>query len=254
VAIEALLFDLDDTLSRRTAPRDDNAITALQVAEFTPHCVRLGFGHLDLDEVVRRFWASFGAAYPDPDRHPDAPIEERRWREGPAAIRNTLAGYGVACADDDAVCLWEALHKVPPSARNHHLYPDAVSTVRALGAAGYRLAVVTDRPVSAAIVARELREQGLPDVFAAIVTSGDVGYRKPHPLVFESALRQLHLQPEHAVVVGDSYERDIVPAASLGMIPVLKLNEREPDARWVLARYQVPSLAALLQLELLRRG
>lgn len=254
VTIEAVLFDLDDTLSRRTAPLDWNAITALQVAELRSHCRRLGFSHLDLDAVVRRFWTRFEASYPDPDSHPDTPIEELRWREGPAAIRDTLAEYGVACADDDAVCLWEALHTVPPGARNLHLYPDAASTVRALGAAGYRLAVVTARPVSAAIVARELREQGLPDVFAAIVTSGDVGYRKPHPLVFEEALQQLYLQPEHAVVFGDSCECDIVPAASLGMIPVLKLNEREPDPRWVLARYQVPSLAALLQLELLRRG
>lgn len=38
------------------------------------------------------------------------------------------------------------------------------------------------------------------------------------------------------------------------MIPVLKLNERAPDPRWALARHQVPSLAALLELEILRRG
>jgi FMN phosphatase YigB (HAD superfamily) len=253
VAIEAVLFDLDDTLSRRTAPRDWNAITALQVAALTPHSVRLGFGHLDLDELVRRFWTSFDAAYPDPDGKPDAPIEELRWREGPTSIRNTLAEYGVACADDDAVCLWESLHEVPPGARNHHLYADAASTVCGLSAAGYRLGVVTARPESASIVAREIREQGLPDVFATIVTSGEVGYRKPHPLVLESALRELQLKPEHVVFVGDSYELDIVPAAGLGMIPVLKLNEREPDPCWVLAHHQVSCLAALLELEFLRR-
>jgi HAD superfamily hydrolase (TIGR01509 family) len=155
---------------------------------------------------------------------------------------------------DDANCLWEAINNVSPIDRNLHLYPDAAPTVRALDATGYRLALVTARPVSAAIVARELRQQGLPDVFEAIVTSGDVGYRKPHLLVFESALRELQLQPEHAVVVGDSYECDIVPAASLGMIPVLKLNEREPDPQWVLARHQILSLAALLQLDLLHQG
>lgn len=219
-----------------------------------PHCERLGFGHLDLDAVVRRFWTSFDASYPDPDSHPEAPIEELRWREGPNAIRKTLAEYRVACAPDDANCFWETINNVSPIDRNLHLYPDAVPTVRALDAAGYRLALVTARPVSAAIVARELRQQGLPDVFEAIVTSGDVGYRKPHPLVFESALRELQLQPEHAVVVGDSYECDIVPAASLGMIPVLKLNEREPDPQWVLARHQILSLAALLQLDLLHQG
>jgi len=34
---------------------------------------------------------------------------------------------------------------------------------------------------------------------------------------------------------------------------VLKLNDREPDASWVLARYQIPSLAALLELEVFSR-
>lgn len=106
MAIEAVLFDLDDTLSRRTAPRDWNVVTALQVAQLAPHCERLGFGHLDLDAVVRRFWTSFDASYPDPDSHPEAPIEELRWREGSNAIRKTLAEYRVACAPDDANCLW----------------------------------------------------------------------------------------------------------------------------------------------------
>lgn len=88
----------------------------------------------------------------------------------------------------------EAINNVSPIDRNLHLHPDAVPTVRALDAAGYRLALVTARPVSAAIVALELRQQGLPDVFEAIVTSGDVGYRKPHPLVFSLAvLLQLDL-------------------------------------------------------------
>jgi len=254
VAIEAVIFDLDDTLCRGTAPIDWDAVTALQVAALTPDCTRLGFGHLDLFEVVRRFWASFAAAYPDPDRQPDAPLEERRWRDGPAALRTHLTAYGVGCAEDDAVRLWEALWLVPPSAKNHHLFPDAVATVLALSAAGYRLAVATARPQSAAITARELRELGLPDVFAAIATSGEAGYRKPHPLVFESAAKQLGVRPEQAVVVGDDYEQDIVPAAGLGTVPVLKLNERDPDPDWVLARYQVPSLAALLDLEIVRQG
>jgi HAD superfamily hydrolase (TIGR01549 family) len=253
VAIKAVIFDLDDTLCRRTTPRDNNAITAAQVAALTPHCARLGLGHLDLDAVVRRFWAAFEVSYPEPDRHPNAPIEERRWREGPAAVRRALADYGVACLHEDAACLWEALHEVQPHVRNHHAYADAAPTLRALRAAGYRLAVATARPQSAAIVARELRDMGLPDVFAAIATSGEAGYRKPHPLVFASAAEQLGVQPEQVVVVGDSYEHDIVPSASLGMIAVLKLNDREPDPRWVLAHGQVPSLAALPELEILRR-
>jgi HAD superfamily hydrolase (TIGR01509 family) len=254
VVIEAVIFDLDDTLCRWTAPIDWDAVTALQVSELTPHCERLGFGRLDLDEFVRRFWASYAAAYPGPGQHTDALLEERRWCDGPVAFQAHLAEYGVKCAEDDAVRLWEALWLVPPSAKNHHLFPDAVATVLALSDAGYRLAVATARPQSTAVTAWELRALGLPDVFAAIVAAGEVGYRKPHPLVLESAARQLGVRPEQALVVGDSYDYDIVPAAGLGMVPVLKLNERAPDPRWELAREQVPSLAALLELELLRRG
>jgi len=172
---------------------------------------------------------------------------------GPASIRKALAGYGVVCADGDAERLWDALNNVPLRHFNLRLFPDAIPTIGALNEAGYTLAVATARPLTAKIVARELRDLGLPDVFRVIVTSGELGFRKSHPLVFESALARLGVSPDEVLAVGDSYEEDIVPAAKLGMVPVLKLNDREPDASWVLARYQIPSLAALLELEVFSR-
>lgn len=253
MAIKAILFDLDGTLSRHVSRPDWDVVTLLQVSALEPHCDRLGFGDLNLDAVIRRFWAVFSALYPEPDLHSELPLEERRWTDGPIALRSVLAEFGAACPDDEAVCLWEALNSVPWRARHLHLYDDAVPTAQALQAAGYRLGVATARALSAAVVAQELREQGMPEIFEVIATSGEVGYRKPHPLVFASAARLLSVQPERTLVVGDSYELDIVPAASLGMIPVLKLNERAPNPRWVLAREQIPSLAALLKVDLLFR-
>lgn len=97
MTLEAVIFDLDDTLCRATAPVDWEAVTA---------------------------------------HHLDASLEERRWLEGPAALRTHLAEYGVGCTEKDAVRLWEALWRVPPSAKNHHLFPDAVATVLALSARG----------------------------------------------------------------------------------------------------------------------
>lgn len=103
------------------------------------------------------------------------------------------------------------------------------------------------------IISRELADQGLPAVFETIITAADAGYRKPHPFLFESALRRLGIAPDQAVFVGDSYEDDIVPAAQLGMVAVLKPNDRVPDTSCLLAHYQVSSLAVLLQLKVLRR-
>jgi HAD superfamily hydrolase (TIGR01549 family) len=254
VRIEAVIFDLDDTLSRHVARPDWDVVTALQAAALAPYCARLGFGPLDLEAAVRRFWPAYALRFPDPDRFPHAPPEERGWSDGPLLLRDVLAECGTVCAVADATVLWEALNNIPWRARHLHLYPDAVETVQALNAAGYRLAVATARALSAAVVALELREQGMPDLFDVIVTSGEVGYRKPHPLLFETAARALNVEPERVVVIGDSYEADVVPAAGLGMVPVLKLNERAPDPRWVLAHAQVSSLGDLLNLEIFSRS
>jgi HAD superfamily hydrolase (TIGR01549 family) len=253
VSIRAVLFDLDQTLWRVGPAPGWGKITARQSAALAPHIARLRLDHLDLREFVRRFWADFAAALPDPASVPDPPLDELRWIKGPAVLQSALAARGCECDAADAERLWEAMHDVPLRHFNIALFHDAVSTVEALSAGGYRLAIVTARPLPAQIIRRELRDQGLPDVFEAIITSGDLGVRKPHPRVFESALEQLGIEPGESVVVGDSYEEDVVPAATLGMIPILKLNDRQPDATCVLARYQVPSLAALLRLDVFVR-
>ena len=41
MTIEAVIFDLDDTLCRGTAPIDWEAVTALQLAALSPDCTRL---------------------------------------------------------------------------------------------------------------------------------------------------------------------------------------------------------------------
>ena len=130
---------------------------------------------------------------------------------------------------------------------------DAAPTIARLAARGFRIGIVTARPLPAALVLRDLRNQGLPEVVEVVVTSGEVGLAKPHPRVFEVALEELGMDASEVLMVGDSYEEDIVPAAGLGMNSVLKLNDRDPDPAWVLASHQVRSLDDLLRLELLGR-
>jgi putative hydrolase of the HAD superfamily len=63
---------------------------------------------------------------------------------------------------------------------------------------------------------RVLNEFALDVYLDTVVDSAKVGVRKPDPEIFRIALDHLHVLPEKAVVVGDSYERDIVPAKKLG--------------------------------------
>jgi len=53
--------------------------------------------------------------------------------------------------------------------------------------------------------------------FSVIVDSERVGWAKPDPRIFQSALDQLGLSPAEAVFVGDSLPRDMAGARAIGM-------------------------------------
>jgi len=62
---------------------------------------------------------------------------------------------------------------------------------------------------------------GIADCFAAITDSGLVGYEKPHPAIFEAALRGMDAAAEQSLYVGDMYSVDYLGATRAGMQAVL---------------------------------
>lgn len=69
--------------------------------------------------------------------------------------------------------------------------------------------------------AREIIERvGLVEFFEVILISGELGYRKPHPLVFDRLIEHLALEKDQIIFVGDDPEADIAGAKSAGIQPV----------------------------------
>jgi putative hydrolase of the HAD superfamily len=69
--------------------------------------------------------------------------------------------------------------------------------------------------------ARGLMEHlGLADYFEVILISGDLGYRKPHPLVFQQLVEALDRPREQILFIGDDLEPDIQGAREAGLRPV----------------------------------
>jgi putative hydrolase of the HAD superfamily len=56
----------------------------------------------------------------------------------------------------------------------------------------------------------------LKDFFDSVVESSVVGIRKPDPGIFRLGIGRLGFAPGEIAVVGDSYDKDIVPASTLG--------------------------------------
>lgn len=61
-----------------------------------------------------------------------------------------------------------------------------------------------------------LKDFGLDGFFSAIIESAVVGVRKPDPAIFALGIQKLHLPAGEIAVIGDSYDKDIIPATALG--------------------------------------
>jgi putative hydrolase of the HAD superfamily len=97
------------------------------------------------------------------------------------------------------------------------------------------MAVVSDAQTAWALP--ELRSVGMHGYFDPVVISGDHGYRKPDPRLFQMALDRLGIRADQAIYIGNDCYRDIFGARQLGMKTVLfrhisdviRPNETEPD-------------------------
>jgi len=67
----------------------------------------------------------------------------------------------------------------------------------------------------------ELMYFGLYDLFNVVIFSSDLGHKKPDPRLFLEATRQLDMEPEEVLCIGDNFDNDIVPATKLGMKAML---------------------------------
>jgi len=61
-----------------------------------------------------------------------------------------------------------------------------------------------------------LTELEILNYFEVIIDSSIVNIWKPDPKIFSYAINEMKVLPEETFVIGDSYERDIVPAKKIG--------------------------------------
>ena len=66
-----------------------------------------------------------------------------------------------------------------------------------------------------------LEEFDLSHLFKDIVESSVVGVRKPDPEIFRLGVKALGFEPSETLMIGDSQEKDILPAQSIGCHTIL---------------------------------
>ena len=95
------------------------------------------------------------------------------------------------------------------------LYPNVNHTLVELMKIGIKLAVVSDAPSREAWM--RIYYLNLHHHFDIVLTFDDTNARKPSPIPFQMALKELKTKPSETLMVGDWPERDVAGANNLGI-------------------------------------
>jgi putative hydrolase of the HAD superfamily len=218
--LEAVLFDWGDTLMR-WAPEPqflvDGHVAGLRAIGREPNAA-----------ITQRFAEAYLPKY-----FADGVVEEIEY---PSEVRALLAEFDIEVSDDELLRFLEAEHAAWGHARQ--LAATTHALLETLRDRGLKLGLVSNAIDPPDLLHRDLEQFGVAQRLDVAVFSSEVGRRKPDPAIFRYALERLGVEPERAMMVGDSVPNDIAGAKALGMTTCQALwfvadtvEEPEPDFR-----------------------
>lgn len=197
--LEAVLFDWGETLAHW-----EWGAGMLEAG----HTAGLrAIGHEPRPELTERFVSAYLPLLDVPGE-----LESVDYR---AVIARLLADEDIVAGDDNVDTFIAAEHEIwVPS---HQLASTTHALLELLRSRGLRLGIVSNAFDPPALLHRDLERLGVAERVDAAVFASDVGWRKPHPAIFERALELLEVSAERTLFVGDSLGGDLGGAAALGM-------------------------------------
>lgn len=215
---DVLLFDLVGTLVDEES--DYEALdAAMEAARFRfgikePASALSGDFSLALMEILRS---------EDPEGEEPAPAAEfvpfeEAAKEIFAAV---LEVRGIEASEADAAWFWATFVQVQKKILRIH--EDAKRALAWARKHGYRVYVLTD--ADPYLVRDILPATGLPDHWDGVITAAEAGSPKPEAPIFRLALERAGVPPSRVIMIGDSYERDVLGARDAG-IPRAVLVDR----------------------------
>lgn len=219
--LEAVLFDLDDTL------HDDTfAFNSAAEAVAREIAAEHGIDALALKDAyvaeAEGFWIRLT---PDHLKTKLGGLRERMWA-------TALGEFGIL---DPALVTRSSARYIEYRRGYLELFPGALDLLRTLRARGVKVGMLTNG--FAETHHEKIAVLQLTDEFDAIFIADEVGMIKPDPLLFAHACTKMGCAPARSAMVGDRYERDISGALEAGLFTVwmnvhratLPAGARAPD-------------------------
>ena len=203
--LKAVFFDIDDTLYDTSG----FAKLARKAALNAMIDAGLPLSHDDAYTLLREIIKEKGSNY---DRHLNVLTKRVFGEEKPLLIAIGMITY----------------HNVKFALLR--LFPETMSTLIHLKAHGYHLGVISNGLTIKQY--EKLVRLGLHHFFDSVVTSQQANVEKPDIAIFEMAMEKMGCKAENSMMIGNSFNDDILGAINAGMSAVFltpELKESEKD-------------------------
>jgi putative hydrolase of the HAD superfamily len=197
----ALLIDIDDTVVDWMGPARDAVISAVathrSLAGSEPE--RLADRFLEIVEETHALWMAG-----------ELTVDQLRAMRIRRLVNESGGAELDSCEADELASAYRVAYLV--ACRPVAGAPELLAEVRRRGV---RVVAVTNNSV--AEQEGKLRSTGTRHLFDALVTSEAAGVSKPNPAIFERALRAANATADESIMLGDSWESDVMGAVASGL-------------------------------------
>ncbi len=218
--LQAVLFDLDDTLiDRRAAMRK-------YVSRFFMERFGSGLDKIDEEELIEKVHQADGGGYRGIEKFEEL-LEVLPWKERPTPEEldeHWQENFGKAASAMDG------------------LFP----MLEQLKAKGYKLGLITNG--GTARQNEKVDVLGIRGYLDSVIVSDTVGLRKPDPQIFYLALNELGSTPEVACYIGDYPINDVIGAEQAGLVPIWRTGVHEWPSAYPEPKWQFAELAEVVPL------
>jgi HAD superfamily hydrolase (TIGR01549 family) len=212
MAVDAVLFDLDDTLYDHRHAR----LAGMQAIRR----VEPALGRIPLARLDRTFERLLSDIHINLVLTGQISLAESRWLR----MNRFLEEYRIELPPRRIRELIDL--RIKTYARYRRAVPGAAALLGHLRASGLIVGVVTNNLRFEQ--EEKLRVTGLEGFVDHLVCSEQVGVTKPHPHIFRVALKRIGASPRSAVMVGDSWDSDVVGAVRVGIRSVWFHRDARP--------------------------
>ncbi|MBT17445.1 MAG: hypothetical protein CL889_00505 [Dehalococcoidia bacterium] len=151
----------------------------------------------------------------------------------------------ILCPDatkKNAQRVWERIESTPKQLKS---YESARDILENLISRQLKIGIISN---IAEGLTKVVNNSGLEGLSSFMVSSGEVGHSKPHPAIFEAALKACGVHPHEMIHVGDSLEGDVHGALGSGINAILIDRNKSKNISKSEKFYVIPCIEKLLPL------